>query len=139
MSEEKLASADYSDRICLNYIDFLSASCKKRWSFVDAIYGVIPFFGMITRKPAATPSASSESEPLKELALQIISTQVSDEINIARLVTLAQQQHIEQFDILLPYPLTDTQLVAIRQEYARPLRLEQHDDRLSVTIPPLAH
>ncbi|MTD25999.1 hypothetical protein GK011_03450 [Erwinia sp. J316] len=137
MSEEKLASAAYSDRICLNYIDFLSASCKKRWSFVDAIYGVIPFFGMITRKsPATLPSSS---EPLKDLALQIISTQVSDEINIARLITLARQQNIGQFDILLPYPLSDAQLDVIRQEYARPLDLEQHDDRISVKIPLLSH
>lgn len=133
MSEEKLASAEYSDRICLNYIDFLSASCKKRWSFVDAIYGVIPFFGMITRKSAT--SLPSSSEPLKDLALQIISTQVSDEINIARLITLAQQQQIGQFDILMPYPLSESQLVAIRQEYARPLDLEQLDDRLSVMLP----
>lgn len=133
MSEEKLASAEYSDRICLNYIDFLSASCKKRWSFVDAIYGVIPFFGMITRKSAT--SLPSSSEPLKDLALQIISTQVSDEINIARLITLAQQQQIGQFDILMPYPLSESQLVAIRQEYARPLDLEQLDDRLIVMLP----
>lgn len=137
MSEDKLASAEYSDRICLNYIDFLSASCKKRWSFVDAIYGVIPFFGMITRKSAT--SLPSSSEPLKDLALQIISTQVSDEINIARLITLAQQQQIGQFDILMPYPLSESQLVAIRQEYARPLDLEQLDDRLSVMLPQLAH
>ncbi|NKG30231.1 hypothetical protein FVB43_09275 [Erwinia rhapontici] len=137
VSEEKLAAAEYSDRICLNYIDFLSASCKKRWSFVDAIYGVIPFFGMITRKSATSPPSSSE--PLKDLALQIISTQVSDEINIARLITLAQQQHIGQFDILMPYPLSESQLVAIRQEYARPLKLEQLDDRLSVILPQLTH
>jgi hypothetical protein len=137
VSEQKLASAEYSDRICLNYIDFLSASCKKRWSFVDAIYGVIPFFGMITRKPANAPRSSSE--PLKDLALQIISTQVSDEINIARLITLAHQQQIKQFDIQLPYPLSESQLVAIRQEYARPLDLKQRDERLSVIIPLVAH
>lgn len=137
MSEEKLVSARYSDRICLNYIDFLSASCKKRWSFVDAIYGVIPFFGMITRKSGSEPRTSSE--PLKDLALQIISTQVSDEINIARLITLARQQQIDQFDILLPYPLSESQLAAICQEYARPLDIEQHDDRLSVKLPLLAH
>lgn len=137
MSEEKLASAQYSDRICLNYTEFLSASCKKRWSFVDAIYGVIPFFGMITRKPSSEPQASEA--PLKDLALQIISTQVSDEINIARLITLAHQQQIEAFDIQLPYPLSETQLIAIRQEYARPVDLEQRDERLSVMLPLLAH
>lgn len=138
MSDKKRVAAEYSNPICLNYIDFLSASCKKRWSFVDAIYGVIPFFGMITRKPADLPRTSSP-ERLKDLALQIISTQVSDEINIARLITLAQQQQIEHFDILLPYPLSEQQMVSIRQEYARPLQLTQFDDRLNVVIPVVPH
>lgn len=138
MSDKKRVAAEYSNPICLNYIDFLSASCKKRWSFVDAIYGVIPFFGMITRKPADLPRTSSP-ERLKDLALQIISTQVSDEINIARLITLAQQQQIDHFDILLPYPLSEQQMVSIRQEYARPLQLTQFDDRLNVVIPVVPH
>lgn len=138
MSENQRVAAEHSDPICLNYIDFLSASCKKRWSFVDAIYGVIPFFGMITRKPADLPRARSP-ERLKDLALQIISTQVSDEINIARLITLAQQQQIHRFDILLPYPLSEQQMLSIRQEYARPLKLNQCDDRLKVILSPVAH
>ncbi len=137
MSENKLASAGYSDRICFNYMDFLSASCKKRWSFVDAIYGVMPIFGMVTRKPASSQRAPAER--LKELALQIISTQVSDEINIARLITLAEQQHIDQLDILLPYTLTSEQLEKIQQEYRKPLNLTQHDDRLSVHFLTPAH
>lgn len=137
MSEKELASAGYSDRICFNYMDFLSASCKKRWSFVDAIYGVLPIFGMVTRNPAV--SLRTPSERLKELALQIISTQVSDEINIARLITLAEQQQINQLDILLPYPLTAQQLETIQQEYRKPLTLTQHDDRLSIYFPPTAH
>ncbi|KOC90237.1 hypothetical protein [Winslowiella iniecta] len=137
MSEKELASAGYSDRICFNYMDFLSASCKKRWSFVDAIYGVLPIFGMVTRNPDNHQPASSER--LKELALQIISTQVSDEINIARLITLAEQQQINQLDILLPYTLSAQQLEAIQLEYRKPLNLIQHNDRLSIHFLPTAH
>ncbi len=137
MSENERASAGYSDRICFNYIDFLSASCKKRWRFVDAIYGVLPIFGMVTRNPVDKQRGSSER--LKELALQIISTQVSDEINIARLITLAEQQHITQFDILLPYPLSSEQLAVIQQEYRKPLNLVQHKELLSILIPVAAH
>lgn len=132
MFDKELASAVYRDRICLNYSDFLSASCKKRWSFVDAIYGVLPIFGMVTRKSAHSLQASEEQ--LKELALQIISTQVSDEINIARLITLAEQQHIPRFDIQLPYPLSDKQLEAIHEEYAKPVALTQQDDLLCVVL-----
>ncbi|MBE5251680.1 hypothetical protein [Mixta mediterraneensis] len=137
MSDKELASAIYCDRICFNYTDFLSASCKKRWSFVDAIYGVLPIFGMVTRKSAHSLQASDEH--LKELALQIISTQVSDEINIARLITLAEQQHISRFDIQLPYPLSGQQLDAIQQEYRKPLTLSQQGDLLCVSIPGQSH
>ncbi|KQN55730.1 hypothetical protein GKQ23_12495 [Erwinia sp. E602] len=137
MAEKKLAGADYGDRICLNYIDFLSASCRKRWSFVDAIYGVMPIFGMVTKKPAAVAPAGPEE--IKELALQILSTQVSDEINIARLIALAEQQQLSRFDILLPYPLSASQLDTVRQEYARPLELQQLDDRLQVTLASQTH
>lgn len=137
MSDNKLAFAGCSDYICLNYIDFLAASCKKRWSFMDAIYGVIPIFGVVTRNSRDLPEIPSER--LKALALQIISTQVSDEINIARLITLAEQQHIEQFDILLPYPLSDRQLDLVHQEYVKPLTLQQKDDRLTVNLPAFSH
>ncbi|NIF22020.1 hypothetical protein [Candidatus Pantoea multigeneris] len=137
MSDKELAAARYSDRICFNYSDFLSASCKKRWSFVDAIYGVLPIFGMVTRKSAS--SVQPGNDPLKELALQIISTQVSDEINIARLITLAEQQQIRQFEIQLPYPLSDQQLTAIQHEYRKPVELQQLDDLLQVSLPSAAH
>ncbi|MEG3113391.1 MULTISPECIES: hypothetical protein [Pantoea] len=137
MSDKELASAIYSDRICFNYSDFLSASCKKRWSFVDAIYGVLPIFGMVTRKSAHSLQATDEH--LKELALQIISTQVSDEINIARLITLAEQQHINRFDIQLPYPLSEQQLDSIQQEYRKPVDLTQQVDLLCVSIPEQSH
>lgn len=137
MSETELAAIGHNDPVCINYIDFLSASCRKRWSFVDAIYGVIPFFGIVTRKTAAAPRAVPEN--LKDLALQIISTQVSDEINIVRLITLAGQQQIERVEILLPYTLSDAQLATIRQEYGRPLELQQRDDCLYITLPPLSH
>ena len=92
---------------------------------------------MVTRQSASTPQANNDR--LKELALQIISTQVSDEINLARLVTLAEQQQIAQFDILLPYALSDKQLAAIHQEYGKPLELSQQDERLTVLIPAVAH
>jgi len=137
VSGNKLSAIRHDDSICINYIDFLSASCKKRWSFVDAIYGVIPFFGMVTRK--ASVSSGNAPEYLKDLALQIISTQVSDEVNIVRLITLAQQQQITRFEILLPYPLSESQLVTVRQEYAHSLELQQRNDRLYIVIPPIPH
>lgn len=137
MSETEQAKTGNTASVCINYIDFLSASCKKRWSFVDAIYGVIPFFGIVTRKNAV--ASRTAPDRLKDLALQIISTQVSDETNIVRLITLAQQQQISRVEILLPYPLGEAQLNTIRKEFARPLDIKQGDDRLYIIVPPVSH
>lgn len=136
MSETELAKTALNTPVRINYIDFLSASCKKRWSFVDAIFGVIPFVGIVTRKSG---NACAAPERLKDLALQIISTQVSDEVNIVRLITLAHQQHIDRLEILLPYPLSEPQLSLIKREFSRPLVLEQRDDSLYIAIPAVAH
>lgn len=119
--------------ICFNYSAFLSASCKKRWRFIDAIYGVLPIFGMVTRK--STVNKLHCNEQFKELALQIISTQVSDEINIARLITLASQLSLANFKIRMPYPLSEKQVSDVYQEYNKPLTLIQHDDHLEIKIP----
>ena len=125
MSDDKLASGIHNQCICFNYSDYLSSSCKKQWSFVDAIYGVLPVFGIVTRKTLRNDPQVTDAELFKEMALQIISTQVSDEINIARLIALAEQQKIVSFDIQLPYPLSDGQLAGIYVEYRKPLLLRQ--------------
>ncbi len=132
MTKHLLATTDHQERLCFDYMHYLSASCKKRWSFLDAIYGVMPFFGIVT-KTAATGSQTHQ-EQLKALALQVLSTQVNDETNIIRLIGLAQQQGISQFDIQLPYALDIRQLNAIEQECGTPLNLTQRDERLSVSF-----
>jgi len=101
------------ERVCFDYIDFLSASCKKQWCFIDAIYGVMPIFGMVLKSAAS--SSQTRSEQLKALALQVVSTQLSDEVNIIRLIDLAQQQQLSVFDIQLPYALKAEQLAAIEK------------------------
>ena len=133
MSDKNMNLVGDHEHTCFNYTHFLAASCKKRWRFWDAIYGVMPVFGMVTRNSGSRQQ--SPAEYLKGLALQIISTQVSDEINIARLIKLAEQQRIARFDILLPYALSDRQIDAIRCEYHKPVHLFQHDECLSIRLP----
>ncbi|PIJ49513.1 hypothetical protein BL250_11905 [Erwinia sp. OLTSP20] len=132
MSVRNSLSSASRNHVCINYLDFLAASCKKRWSFVDAIYGVMPIFGMVTKNPPI--KAQNCADDLRELALQVLSTQVSDEINIARLIALAEQLHITRFDILLPYSFSEKQLDNIRAEYVKPLSLQLEGDRLSVGV-----
>lgn len=129
MSDDRPASITHGERICFDYMDVLSTLCKKHWSFRDAIYGVMPIFGMVLK---ADGTATATGEQLHALALQVISTQVSDETNIIRLIMLARQQGFPELDILLPYPLTPEQLQTIEQGCNCRLRLTQTDERLSV-------
>ncbi len=132
MADSRLVPDVRSETASFNYMEYLSASCKKQWSFLDAIYGVLPFFGMVLR--SRTTHEKSNQDKLNALALQVVSTQVSDEINIVRLIELAQQQNIYSVDIHLPYGLTEEQLAAIHQECKHPLALSQNDEHLAVQI-----
>ena len=75
MNSNHLASIARSEKICFDYMDFLSASFRKHWRFVDAIFGVMPIFGMVLKSRVTT--SQTRKELLKELALQVVSTQVS--------------------------------------------------------------
>ncbi|RMN16872.1 hypothetical protein ALQ63_01112 [Serratia plymuthica] len=132
MNSGHLASVARSEKICFDYMDFLSASCKKHWRFVDAIYGVMPFFGMVLKSQAC--ASQTRKEQLKELALQVVSTQVSDETNIVRLIDLAQQQGLAVFDIKLPYALDQQQLAAIQQECVEGIIISQVGERMTITL-----
>ncbi|MEI7367150.1 hypothetical protein PJ912_01275 [Pectobacterium colocasium] len=137
--EKSPESASSSEQLCLDYTDYLATLCKKRWRFMDAMYGVMPIFGMVTRTAPSRQSAPKER--LKVLALQVLSTQVSDETNIVRLITLARQQGLNVFDIQLPYSLTNEQLSTISRECDAALDLTLRDERLSVrfNMPAVQH
>ncbi|EIC85197.1 hypothetical protein [Serratia sp. M24T3] len=132
MADSRLVPDVRSETASFDYMEYLSASCKKQWSFLDAIYGVLPFFGMVLR--SRTTHEKSKQDTLNALALQVVSTQVSDEINIVRLIELAQQQNIYSVDIHLPYGLTEEQIAAIHRECKHPLALTQSDEHLAVQI-----
>ena len=132
MNENRLVPDARSQKASFDYMEYLSASCKKIWSFVDAIYGVMPFFGMVLK--SRSQKDKSKQESLRALALQVVSTQVSDETNIVRLIELAEQQGMYNIDITLPYSLTDDQLTAIKVECKHLVQLSQNNDHLMVQI-----
>ncbi|MEE8728573.1 MAG: hypothetical protein SOI28_09560 [Rahnella inusitata] len=132
MNENRLVPDARSQKASFDYMEYLSASCKKKWSFVDAIYGVMPFFGMVLK--SRSQKDKSKQESLRALALQVVSTQVSDETNIVRLIELAEQQGMYNIDITLPYSLTDDQLTAIKVECKHLVQLSQNNDHLMVQI-----
>lgn len=63
-----------------------------------------------------------------------MSTQVSDETNIIRLINLAQQQRLAGFDIQLPYALDAEQLTAIRNECEEGVTVALVGERMSISI-----
>ena len=132
MNENRLVPDARSQKASFDYMEYLSASCKKKWSFVDAIYGVMPFFGMVLK--SRSQKDKSKQESLRALALQVVATKVSDETNIVRLIELAEQQGMYNIDITLPYSLTDDQLTAIKVECKHLVQLSQNNDHLMVQI-----
>jgi len=132
MSESRLIPDVRSEKASFDYMEYLSASCKKHWSFLDAIYGVMPFFGMVLK--SRTSQEKSKQESLRALALQVVSTQVSDETNIVRLIELAEQQGFYAIEIHLPYGLSEEQLKAIKVECKHLLQLSQNNELLRVKI-----
>ncbi len=132
MSGEHIGVPAQSEKVCFDYTEFLAASCKKRWSFLDAIYGVMPIFGMVVKTQAELENTPQER--LTALALQVLSTQLSDETNIIRLIKLAEQQGITALDIQLPYPLETAQLGEIKQRFPLSMGLSQKGECLSVDI-----
>ncbi|CNE18033.1 hypothetical protein [Yersinia kristensenii] len=132
MSGEHIGVPAHSEKVCFDYTEFLAVSCKKRWSFIDAIYGVMPIFGMVVK--SQTELEKTPQERLTALALQVLSTQLSDETNIIRLIHLAEQQGITVLDIQLPYPLETSQLGEIIQKFPLSMRLSQKGECLSVDI-----
>ncbi|AJI84423.1 Uncharacterised protein [Yersinia enterocolitica] len=137
MSGERIGVPAYSEKVCFDYTEFLAVSCKKRWSFIDAIYGVMPIFGMVVK--SQTEPEKTPQERLTALALQVLSTQLSDETNIIRLIRLAEQQGITRLDIQLPYPLETAQLNEIKQKFPLSMALSQQGECLAVDISGIAN
>ena len=132
MSGEPISVRAHGEKVCFDYTEFLAASCKKRWGFIDAIYGVMPIFGMVVK--SQTELERTPQERLTALALQVLSTQLSDETNIIRLIRLAEQQGITELGIQLPYPLEAVQLDEIKQKFPLSMKISQQGECLSVGI-----
>ncbi|MGX8942729.1 hypothetical protein ACWWJF_23940 [Symbiopectobacterium sp. Eva_TO] len=122
-----------NEALSIDYAEYLATPCNKRWRFIDAMYGVLPIIGMVTKSASTRQVAPQE----QMLAMQVLSTQVNDETNLTRLITLAQQQKLTALNIVLPYPLTSQQLVTIREARAASTTVSQRNECLNVQITPV--
>lgn len=118
--------------LCLDYMEYLSASCRKRASFFGLLVA-----GIAMLRAASQPACGSR-RLLHELADKTISPQFSDEVNLSRLICLLSKKGFTAVDIQLPYTLSDEQLHQIRCELDRNVVLHAADERLCVRLLPLS-
>lgn len=103
-----------NDNVVFDYTSFLSASCKHRLTFVEALQTLIPAFEVLWT--SSMPSGLTESEKLQMQALKVLSTSISDSNNLIRLLRLARAEHISELVITLPYALDCEQLEQIERK-----------------------
>ncbi|WP_434355222.1 hypothetical protein NF212_10135 [Parasalinivibrio latis] len=94
-----------------DYTHFLCDAPKRKWTFYQAIKSIMPVFNVAWQAKVAADH--SVADQFHELAAFHLSSQVSDEENIARLVRLAKTLSINSIKVLLPYEMEPAQLKAI--------------------------
>jgi hypothetical protein len=131
---EILAPSSKKENVVFDYTLFLSASCKHRLTFLDAIKACIPAFEISWR--SSLPSCGlSVSEKLQMQALKVLSTNVSDANNLVRLLRLARSEHIDEIVISLPYSLDEEQLQLIEEISGCHIGfIEDNSEQLRVSI-----
>ncbi|GAB3531538.1 hypothetical protein BIT28_12265 [Photobacterium proteolyticum] len=97
-----------NSNVVFDYTSFLSASCKHRMTFSDALKALIPAFEISWT--SSLPKELTESEKLQMQALKVLSTNTSDSNNLIRLLRLARAEQIDELLITLPYALESEQL-----------------------------
>lgn len=119
-------------RIYFDYIHFLSFSCNQQWGFLDAIFSFMPRFGI--HSYYFTDSDKDHNKYISTLALEVLSIQESDEINIVRLIKLIKRQKLPSIEVLLPYELDASQLARINDEASIPLQMSQEGGSLYIQL-----
>ncbi|OCH19059.1 MULTISPECIES: transporter [unclassified Aliivibrio] len=97
--------------IDFDYSAFLVDSSKQKWTFSQALKSMIPTFGTVWN--ASVHDSTPTKERLRQEALQVLSSHISDESNMIRLIRLARIEGITDLQIKLPYVLDKDQIDSI--------------------------
>jgi len=103
----------HSTDIVFDYTTFLGATCRKKWTFLEALQSFAPVFGMVWKESVS--DLMTPEDKLWEQALTTLSAQISDEANLVRLVGLARVQGIQRLTLKMPYELDSDQRNTIGQ------------------------
>ncbi|WED28156.1 transporter [Vibrio sp. DW001] len=94
-----------------DYTSFLGASCKKKWTFIEAIGFFSPIFGTVWK--SNIDEARKPEDRLWDQAFNNLSAQSSDESNLISLVNLAKHEGIKELRLMMPYELDEIQIEKI--------------------------
>ncbi len=97
-----------------DYTSFLGATCRKQWTFLEALTTITPVFATLW-----TESVKEQSLPedrLWEAALKSMSSRRSDESNLVTLLELAKLEGIEELKVVMPYSLEPDQIAYIQKQ-----------------------
>ncbi|MBT2959349.1 transporter [Vibrio anguillarum] len=118
-------------RVVFDYTTFLGASCKKKWTFLEAMTSFAPIFGTVWKD--SIKELSSPEDRLWEMALKSLSTRRSDEANLISLVRLAKLEGIEELKLVMPYAL-DSEQIQLIQNKSQSLIKNTKPDEFLITL-----
>lgn len=107
MEKKETISAEF------DYTSFLGASCKKKWTFVEAFASFAPVFSLVWNNNI--DEAREPEDRLWQQAFNSLSAQSSDESNLISLVKLAKHEGIDELRLMMPYELDEAQIEKIVQ------------------------
>ena len=120
-----------SARVEFDYTSFLSASCSKKWTFLEAMSTFAPIFSLAWKD--TIKETVSVEDRLWDNALKSLSANRSDESNIVILLELAKLEGISELKLVMPYELEPSQIERVcRQSHAK-IESNQQDE-LIITL-----
>ncbi|WP_093272290.1 transporter [Vibrio xiamenensis] len=120
-----------SSSVLFDYTSFLAASCKKKWTFMEALNSVAPIFSVAWNE-SIKPTQTAE-ERLWQEAMQALSPSHSDEANLVALVSIAKQQGIDELRLVMPYSLEPEQLDTLRRQ-SRSTQVDDDGEHLIIQL-----
>lgn len=122
-----------SPSVVFDYTHFLCDSQQAKWTFFDVFRSLLPTFNAVLQHQAE--EGLSVSDKLKSKAANVLSFQVTDAVNLIRLIELAKRESISQLDVLMPYQLDNEQLAQIRAQTQATIKAEDDSaERLHISF-----
>ncbi len=103
-----------SSSVLFDYTAFLAASCRKKWTFMEAFSSVAPLFSPTAKD--TTQNIQTPEERLWQQAMLALSPGHSDDANLLALVAIAKAQGIDELRLIMPYSLEPEQLECLRRQ-----------------------